>query len=174
MRCFRAAIHKRLGSSDLVVFVVITINYDDNIADFISPGHSTAPGDSPPAPTPTSLNVPAINIIGANHQRVSPAGFIFFLLLAHINYFQRRAWAKCLRRTRPSSHSPLLSSRWPNSRQAIVSRQQDRNLSWWIKRKTASEKIWVVFRNGTTNRLWIINSYSSEFVHTHAFQTLWL
>ena len=63
-----------------------TINYDDNIADFISPGHSTAPGDSPPAPTPTSLNVPAINIIGANHQRVSPAGFIFFFSLANLNY----------------------------------------------------------------------------------------
>ena len=84
MRCFRAAIHERLGcSSDLVVCVVITINYDDNIADFISPGHSTAPGDSPPAPTPTSLNVPAINIIGANHQRVSPAGFIFFSRCTH-------------------------------------------------------------------------------------------
>ena len=67
--------------SDLVVCVVITINYDDNIKNFICPpGHNSTSGDSPPAqtPAPTSLNVPAINIIGAN-QRVSQALSLFSL-----------------------------------------------------------------------------------------------
>lgn len=69
--------------------MVITINYDDNIKNFICPpGHNSTSGDSPPAqtPAPTSLNVPAINIIGANQRVSEAAGFIFILARKHVNY----------------------------------------------------------------------------------------